>query len=74
MHQRGHLKPSCTRVPSIFHDELQVMLYSELISSLHVLWSRGVDTNDGHAPLAAWHTERRVEEAGVNVKHVCLEV
>ena len=60
-----------------FHDELQVMLYSKLNSSLHVLWSRGVDANDGHAPLVAWYTERRVEEAGVNgtiFKHVCLEV
>jgi len=53
------------------------MLYSKLNSSLHVLWIRGVDTNDGHAPLVAWYTERRVEEAGVDgtiFKHVCLEV
>ena len=41
------------------------MLYSELNSSLHVLGSRGVDANDGHAPLVAWYTKRRVEEAGV---------
>jgi len=37
-----------------------------LNSSLHVLWSRGVDANDGHAPLVAWYIERCVEEAGVN--------
>jgi len=41
-------------------------------TSSGVIWSHGVDANDGHAPLVAWCTERRVGEAGVNGA-ICLE-